>query len=159
MAILLPAVRRYETPPGKQAQMDWGICHYQDAQGSLHKVPTFVIILGNSRMKYVEFTSRCDLNSLHRCIVNAFAYYGGMPQEILTDNMKTVVTGREAGKPIWNTRFADFAADIGFTPKVCRVRSPQTKGKVERLVRYVKENFLPGRRFEDLDDLNRQVVA
>jgi hypothetical protein len=48
---------------------------------------------------------------------------------------------------------------MGFTPKVCRVRSPQTKGKVERLVRYVKENFLPGRRFEDLDDLNRQAVA
>jgi len=155
----LPAVRRYETPPGKQAQMDWGICHYQDAQGGLHKVPAFVIILGNSRMRYVEFTSRCDLNSLQRCMVNAFAYYGGMPQEILTDNMKTVVTGREAGKPIWNTRFADFTVDMGFTPKVCRVRSPQTKGKVERLVRYVKENVLPGRRFEDLDDLNRQAVA
>lgn len=76
---------------------------------------------------------------------------------MLTDNMKTVVTGREAGKSIWNTRFADFATELGFVPKVCRIRSPQTKGKGKRLVRYVKDNFLLGRRFEDLEDLNRRA--
>jgi transposase len=155
----LPAVRRYETAAGKQAQMDWGICHYMDSSGTLHKVPVFVMILGKSRMKYTEFTSRCDLSSLERCIVNAFSYCGGIPENVLTDNMKTVVTGREAGKPLWNTRFADFAAELGFVPKVCRIRSPQTKGKVERLVRYVKDNFLPGRQFEDLEDLNRQALC
>lgn len=155
----LPAVRRYETPPGKQAQMDWGICQYADSSGTLHKVPAFVMILGKSRAKYVEFVSRCDLSSMQRCMVNAFEYFGGIPKEVLTDNMKTVVVGREAGKPIWNTRFADFAAELGFVPKVCRIRSPQTKGKVERLVRYVKDNFLPGRRFEDLEDLNRQAMV
>lgn len=154
----LPAARRFETPSGKQAQMDWGICQYTDSSGTLHKVPAFVMILGYSRVKYVEFTSRCDLHSLQRCIVNAFSYFGGVPKEILTDNMKTVVVGRQAGKAIWNTRFEDFAADIGFTPKVCRVRSPQTKGKVERLVHYVKDNFLPGRKFEDISDLNRQAL-
>ena len=154
----LPAIRRFETPSGKQAQMDWGICQYTDGSGDVHKVPAFVMILGCSRVKYVEFSSRCDLNSLQRCIVNAFSYFGGVPKEVLTDNMKTVVVGRQAGKPIWNTRFEDFAADIGFIPKVCRVRSPQTKGKVERLVHYVKNNFLPGRRFEDLSDLNRQAI-
>ena len=73
--------------------------------------------------------------------------------------MKTVVVGHQAGKVIWNTRFEDFAVDIGFTPKVCRVRSPQTKGKVERLVHYVKNNFLPGRTFEDLSDLNCQALG
>ena len=158
-AKVLPAVRRYETPAGKQAQMDWGICHYTDSSGMLHKVPAFVMILGKSRVKYTEFTSRCDLSSLERCIVNAFSYFGGMPENVLTDNMKTVVTGREAGNPIWNTRFADFAAELGFVPKVCHIRSPQTKGKVERLVRYVKDNFLPGRQFEDLEDLNRQALC
>ena len=153
-----PAVRRYETPSGKQAQMDWGICQYQDSSGTLHKAPVFVMILGYSRVKYIEFTSRCDLASMERCMVNAFTYFGGVPSEVLTDNMKTVVIGRELGKPIWNTKFADFAVDIGFVPKVCRVRMPQTKGKVERLVRYVKENFFPGRKFEDLEDLNRQAL-
>ncbi len=152
-----PAVQRYETPSGKQAQMDWGICQYQDSVGTLHKVPVFVMILGYSRAKYIEFTARCDLASMERCMVNAFTYFGGVPTEVLTDNMKTVVVGRELGKPIWNTKFADFAVDIGFVPKVCRVRMPQTKGKVERLVRYVKENFFPGRQFEDLEDLNCQA--
>lgn len=154
----LPAVRRFETPGGKQAQMDWGICQYDDSGGAIHKVPVFVMILGASRAKYVEFASRCDLNSLQRCMVNAFSYFGGVPKEVLTDNMKTVVVGRQAGTPLWNTRFEAFAVDIGFTPKVCRVRSPQTKGKVERLVRYIKDNFLRGRTFEDLSDLNRQVL-
>ena len=157
-AKLLPAVRRFETPSGKQAQMDWGICHYADSDGALHKVPVFVMILGHSRVKYVEFARRCDLNSLQRCIVNALSYFGGVPEEVLTDNMKTVVTGRQGGKAVWNTRFEDFATEIGFTPKVCRIRSPQTKGKVERLVHYVKNNFLPGRIFEDLSDLNRQTL-
>lgn len=95
-----------------------------DSSGALHKVPAFVMILGKSRVKYVEFTSRCNLSSLERCIVNAFSYFGGTPETVLTDNMKTVVMGREAGKPIWNTRFADFAAELGFVPKVCCIRSP-----------------------------------
>jgi len=96
---------------------------------------------------------------LLRCIVNAFEYFGGVPKIVLTDRMKTVIDGSEAGKPLWNKRFEDFASDMGFLPKVCRPRRPQTKGKVERLVEYVKDNFLPGRQFRDLDDLNRQTIA
>lgn len=57
----------------------------------------------------------------------------------------------------WVFQFSDFAVEVGFLPKVCRVRKPQTKGKVERLVRYVKENFFPGRKFTDLEDLNQQA--
>ena len=120
-----PAVRRYETLPGKQAQMDWGITHYIDEKGEIHKTPVFVMILGNSRCKYVEFTKRCDIYSLLRCMTNAFEYYGGVPETVLTDRMKTVITGSEAGKPIWNSRFEDFASEMGFVPKVCRVRKPQ----------------------------------
>lgn len=153
-----PAVRRYETEPGKQAQMDWGICQFEDKEGNLHHVPGFVMILSHSRVKYVEFTSRCDLRSMERCMLNAFQHFGGIPQEVLTDNMKTVVDHREAGKVIWNPQFADFSAEIGFVPKVCKVRKPQTKGKVERLVRYVKDNFFHGRVFENLEDLNRQAI-
>jgi len=64
-----PAVRRYETLPGKQAQMDWGIVHYIDEKGIVHKAPAFMMILGSSRTKYLEFTKRCDFYSLLRCIV------------------------------------------------------------------------------------------
>lgn len=154
----LPAVPRYESNPGKQAQMDYGICHYTDLDGVIHKVPAFIMIMGHSRSKYVEFVKRCDIYSLQRCLVNAFEYYGGIPETILTDRMKTVVIGTEGGRTIWNTKFQEFATDMGFVPKLCKVRRPQTKGKVERLVQYVKDSFLPGRTFTDLKDLNLQAI-
>lgn len=155
----LPAVPRYETLPGKQAQMDYGICHYVDLDGVTHKIPAFIMIMGNSRAKYVEFVKRCDLYSLQRCLINAFEYFGGVPETILTDRMKTVIIGTDGKEIIWNTKFQEFARDMGFVPKVCRARRPQTKGKVERLVHYVKDNFLPGRAFTDLADLNLQAMV
>ena len=106
----------------------------------------------------MEFTKRCDFYSLLRCIVNALEHFGGVPKTILTDRMKTVIDGSEAGKPVWNRRFEDFARDMGFIPKACRARRPQTKGKVECLIDYVKDNFLPGRQFRDIEDLNRQAL-
>ena len=70
----------------------------QDQSGALHKVAVFVMILGYSRTKYIEFVSRCDLRSMERCMLNAFLYFGGVPKEVLTDNMKTVVAGRELAR-------------------------------------------------------------
>lgn len=152
--------RRFETPPGKQAQVDWGICIYHDVHGIQRKVPVFVMVLGYSRSVYVEFVRRCDIYSFLRCMYNAFVYFGGVPEVILTDRMKTVLIGMgDDHKPQWHALFADFALAMGFLPKVCRARRPQTKGKVERAVRFVKENFLPDRRFTTLDDLNAQARA
>ena len=152
-----PAVRRYETKPGVQAQMDWGICKYTDLQGQIRKVACFVMVLGYSRMRYIEFCTRCDLSSLLRCCVHAFEYFRGVPEVVLTDRMKTVITRMDNGEAVWQEGFLRFATELGFVPKVCRVRRPQTKGKVERLVQYVKGNFMPGRQFTDLDDLNVQA--
>jgi transposase len=152
-----PAVRRYETKAGSQVQMDWGICKYLDPCNQIRKVACFVMVLGFSRVRYVEFCKRCDLGSLLRCCVNAFEYFGGVPEVLLTDHMKTVITQVDHGQAVWQEEFQRFATDLGFVPKVCRVRRPQTKGKVERLVQYVKRNFMPGRTFIDLDDLNAQA--
>lgn len=152
-----PAVRRYETKPGSQVQMDWGICKYTDLKGRVRKVACFIMVLGFSRMRYIEFSKRCDLRSMLRCIVHAFEYFGGVPQSLLTDHMKTVVLHVDGGKASWQEGFLQFATDLGFIPKLCRVRRPQTKGKVERLVSYVKDNFMPGRQFLDLVDLNLQA--
>lgn len=157
-AKIAPAVRRYESLPEQQAQVDWGICSYIDENGITHKVPAFAMIMSSSRAKYIEFTKRCDIYSLMWCMINAFEYFGGVPKVVLTDRMKTVLISMESGNPAWNKRFEEFAADIGFMPKVCRPRRPQTKGKVERLVEYLKDNFLPGRQFKDIDDLNHQAI-
>jgi len=78
---------------------------------------------------------------------------------VLTDRMKTVILGvDENNRPIWTATFKDFAATLGFVPRVCRARRPQTKGKVESGIGFVKDNFLPGRSFTDYGDLNRQAI-
>ncbi|SDW99650.1 Transposase [Alicyclobacillus hesperidum] len=151
---------RYETKPGVQAQVDWGLCDYTDKYGQARKLAVFVMVLGYSRVMYVEFARRCDIHSFLRCFVHAIEFFGGIPNVALTDHMKTVVLGmNDDHTPQWHWLFEDFALAIGLTPKLCKVRRPQTKGKVERMVRYVKENFWPGRRFTDIADLNRQAVA
>lgn len=154
-----PAVRRYESKAGQQAQMDWGIMKYRDLSGEVRKVAVFVIVLGFSRTRYIEFSRRCDIWSLLRCLVHAFEYFGGIPQTILTDRMKTVIESTDHGKPVWQEKFQHFATEMGFVPKVCRVRRPQTKGKVERLVHYVRDNFIPGRQFTDFGDLQSQAIS
>ena len=154
-----PAVQRFETLPGQQAQMDWGFMNYKARNGQMKKVACFVMILGHSRMRYIEFSRRCESASLLRCMLNAFEYFGGVPQVVLTDRMKTVIISTDNGKPVWHEPFERFATDMRFIPKVCRPRRPQTKGKVERLVHYVRDNFLPGRAFIDFGDLQLQAVA
>jgi transposase len=142
---------RFETPPGKQAQADWAYCgRFRDGSGSLVSIYAFVMVLSFSRMLFVRFTTSMKLPELIRCHLEAFAYFGGWPEQILYDNMKQVRLGRDA----WNPLFLDFAQHYGLVPKTHRIRRPRTKGKVERSVDYVKNNFLNGRSFDGLDDLN-----
>lgn len=143
LAKAAPAVQRYETAPGKQAQMDWGICQFTDSTGKPHHIPAFVMILSNSRVKYVEFTSRCDLRSMERCMTNAFGYFGGIPHEVLTDNMKTVVDHREAGTVIWNLQFADFAAGIRLRTQSVQGSKTANKRKSRTTGWLRKGQFLP----------------
>ena len=142
---------RFETPPSKQAQADCG--RFPDAAGQIVPVYAFVMVLSSSRMLYVEFTSSMHLPVLIRCHINAFEFFGGWPHEILYDNMKQVQLSQQE----WNPLFADFANHYGFAARTHRIRRPRTKGKVERMVHYVKDAFLNGRTFCDLADLNAQA--
>jgi hypothetical protein len=142
---------RFETPPGKQAQADWAYCgRFPDAAGRLVPVYAFVMVLSFSRMLYVEFTSSMKLPWLIRCHLNAFDFFGGWPSEVLYDNMKQVRLSPEELNPL----FLDFARHYDIAVKTCRVRRPRTKGKVERMVHYVKDGFLNGRSFADFAELN-----
>jgi transposase len=150
------ATVRFETPPGLQAQVDWAHCgRFPDPNGQIIPIYAFVLVLSFSRMLYVEFTTSMDLATLLQCHLHAFAFLGGWPKELLYDNMKQVklLPGPQGA---WNPLFLDFVEHYGITPKTCRVRRPRTKGKVERMVGYLKENFLAGRSFADLADLNAQ---
>jgi transposase len=146
---------RFETKPGEQAQMDWGTLGRFEG----HRLYAFALTLCYSRMRYVEFTQRQDMETLLDCLVHSFHYFGGVTQTILTDNMKTVVLNRSGGIIHWNPRFLDFAAYYGFLPRVCQPYRPETKGKIESTIRYLKGNFWPGIQFQSLSDLNQQARA
>jgi len=144
---------RFETPPGQQAQADWSYCgRLPDHAGHPCPVYAFAYLLCYSRMLFIRFTTSMKMAQLIACHQGAFAAFGGWPQVVLLDNMKQV----RAGPGRLNEQFLDFANHHGFTPRTHRPYRPRTKGKVERVIDYVKDNFLLGRDFADLDDLNRQ---
>ncbi len=149
-------VQRFETKPGEQVQFDWGEFKYEQ-DGGFRKLYGFTAILCYSRMRFVTFVKRCDTPTMIRCLMEAFEYFGGLPKAALTDRMKSVFLEMEDKKPRWNPLFADFMASIGVAPRVCKAYTPQTKGKVERTVGFVKQSFWAGVSFTDVDDLNRQA--
>jgi len=139
------AVLRFETLPGQQAQVDWMHAGSVWVGGVLRKRYAFIMKLGYSRRSYVEFTLSMDQPTLFLCMIHAFEYFGGVPVEVLFDNMKTAfLCNQEEHRWYCHPRLAAFAAHYGFTPRRCRVYRPQTKGKVEREVRYVRYSFFPG---------------
>ena len=118
----------------------------------------FVMILGYSRFVYATFTTSMNELVLQRCHQEAFAAFGGVPHEMLYDNMKTVTVGRdESYRPIFQREFAEFAARYGFMPKCAQPYRAKTKGKVERAIGFLQTSFLPGRTFTDLVDANAQL--
>lgn len=142
---------RFETAPGKQAQVDWTYCgKFPTPDGKLVSVYGFAMVLSYSRMLYVEFTTSMKTPALLDCHERAFAALGGIPETILYDNMKQVRLDRSR----LNEQFVDFASHYGFTIKTHRAYRPRTKGKIERPMTYIKDNFLKGRSFTDLDHLN-----
>ena len=150
---LQKATVRFETPPGEQAQVDWAEAgYYVDDVGRRRKVYAFVMILSFSRMLYVEWTTRMNVTELIACHQRAFEFFGGWPRRILYDNMKQV----RLSPSQWNPLMMDFLSHHGITPSTHRPYRPRTKGKVERVIRYLKENFLLGRTFVDLADLRAQ---
>jgi transposase len=155
----VPAVYRYETKPGIQGQVDWAECGYIDIDGEKRKLYCFTIVLGYSRMRYAEFTLRMDVFTLIQCHINAFQYFGGYPQELLYDNITQIVKKRalKSSDSTWNPRYQDFFEHYGFIPRLCRPYRPQTKGKIERTVGFVKKDFFMGGRFTSFTDLNFQL--
>ena len=157
------AMVRFETMPGKQGQMDWGFFedHTVHEEGKWKKLYCFLMILGYSRVRYIEFVTDMSTNTLIRCHQNVFRYFGGYPEEILYDNMKQVHIKRllKQEDSTLNRQFEDFAGFYGYKPVLCRPYRGQTKGKVERTVQFVRDNFMIGIKYNSLADLNGQALA
>ena len=150
--------RRFETPPGRQAQVDFAYFRttFTDEPSTPRVVWLFSLVLGHSRMLWGRFVAHQDLDTVLRCHTAAFEALGGVPAEILYDRMKTAVLGEVAEGVIDNEKLLGFARHYGFLPKACRPYRAQTKGKVERPFRSIREDFFLARSFRDLDDLNAQ---
>jgi transposase len=146
---------RFETPPGHQAQVDFA--HFKLPWGVRYAL---VVVLGYSRLLWLKFYPRQTLAVLIAGLEEAFAAFGGVPAELLFDQMKAVVIDDErltGGLLLSNPQCVRFAAHWGFRIRACRPYRAQTKGKVERPISYVRTGFFYGRDFASDADLQAQA--
>lgn len=131
--------------PGECAQVDWGHAGFLNVGQARRRLSFLVVTLCYSRLMYLEFTLAQTLEHFLSALQNAFLYFGGVPAEILSDNLKTAVLRHPFGEAaVFHERYMDFAGHHGFTPKACGIHQPQAKGRVENNVGYVKKSLLNG---------------
>ena len=156
--------RQYEAvedpPMGHQVQVDFGETKLLDTCGQLIKLRFIAFVLSHSRYKYVEwlarpFTTR-DVIQTHE---NAFEYYGGMPKEIVYDQDHLILVSENHGDLVLTQEFAKYVTKRQFKIYMCRKQDPETKGRVENVVGFVKKNFSRNRVFHHIDKLNEECWA
>ncbi len=149
--------RRFETPPGHQAMVDLGEKRGVRISGGRQTVYFIAMVLSRSRRKYVEWFERpIDTEMLLRFHESAFGYFEGVPRQMVYDQMKLAVLEERYGEVEFNQAFYSYAQWRHLEVYVCHKADPETKGKIESVVRYVKRGFLPGREFQSFGDLLRQ---
>lgn len=150
-------VVRFETAPGHQAQVDFA--EFRLPWGKRYAL---VVVLGYSRLLWLQFFRRQTMAVLMRGLEEAFEFFGGVTSELLFDQLKAVIIDDErldGGRLLENAEFLRFAAHWGFRIRACRPYRARTKGKVERPISYVRQSFFYGRSFLNDDDLNAQALS
>jgi transposase len=146
-----------ETLPGEQGQVDWGSFGTVRVGHATRKLSVFVMVLGWSRAFYARFTLDQQMESFLRGHVEAFAYFGGAPRVLLYDNLKSVVLDRVGEHVRFHPRILDLAGHHHFEPRPCAPYRGNEKGKVERVIQYLRHSFFAARRFSSVADLNAQL--
>jgi len=142
---------------GRQAQVDFGEYNMRDGQGKRVKVYFFTMVLSRSRYKYVYYSLSPFTSALAiYAHLKAFAYFGGVPKEIVYDQDRVFLVSENLGDLILTEEFQTFCKAMPFELFFCRKADPQSKGKVENVVKYIKQNFLYNRPFVDISILNRE---
>ena len=144
-----PVTVRFETLPGEQAQVDWALVGRRSVDGAQRDLWVFVMVLGYSRMLFAEFVWDLSAASLRRSLLRAHRFFQGSVRQWLFDNPKIVTLERHGTVVRFHSMLLEVAGELLTEPRVCNLRAPQEKGKVERAVRYLRERFLDGRTIRD----------
>jgi transposase len=148
---------RMEPAAGERFDIDWGHFGALIYNGATRKLYAFCLIECHSRKMYLEFTHSQTFETFVRCHIHAFEAMTGIARELWFDNLASVVAEHEGNLVRFNPRFLGFAREYGFIPRACHVAAAWEKGKVERAIGYVRQNFWPLRTFTDLRDVNTQA--
>jgi transposase len=148
---------RMEPFAGERFEVDWAHFDVLNYSGDIRKLYAFALVDAHSRMLYVEFTHSQSFETFARCHVHAFHALQGVAREIVYDNLATAVAEHDGRLVRFLPRFLGFAREYNFFPRACNPASGWEKGKVERSIGYLRQNFWPLRGFKDLHDANRQV--
>jgi transposase len=151
-------VRLSETEPGKRAAHDWSDYNVRfTLREKTERVTFFSYILSYSRRQYIDVVDDKKQKTLLRALINAFIYLDGVPKEIRSDNQRACVDRWEAGLPVFNSKYLEFASHYRFRPLTITPGRPEENLKVERPFSYLERSFLNGREFRDRDDLKEQL--
>jgi transposase len=151
------AYLRLKTLPGEQGQVDWGSFGSHTIGRATHKLMAFVMVLSYSRRIFLRFYLNAQMANFLRGHEAAFAAWNGQPKVLLYDNLKSAVLERVGQAIRFHPTLLDFAAHYRFEPRPVAIARGNEKGRVERAIRYVRDNFWPARQWKDLDDLNAQA--
>jgi transposase len=150
-----PAFLTLSFAPGQCAQVDWGQFGSMAVGNTRRRLSFFAMVLCYSRMLYVEFTVSETLEHFLACHANAFTFFGGVPERIMVDNLRSAVLEHALGQaPVLNPHYKDFADHFGFEVRACGVGQAHEKGRVENAVGYIKKNFLAGLELSDFALVN-----
>lgn len=153
------AYLRLRTLPGEQAQIDWGHFGHLEIGNAKRPLMAFVAVLSYSRKIFLQFYLDARMANFLRGHEAAFNAWHGVPRVLLYDNLKSAVLERRGDAIRFNPTLLEFAAHYRFEPRPVAVARGNEKGRVERAIRYVRDNFFAAREWKDIDDLNHQAIV
>ena len=153
------AYLRLRTLAGEQGQIDWGHFGHITIGDAKRPLMAFVMVLSYSRKVFLHFYLNARTENFLRGHELAFNYFSGVPRVALYDNLKSAVLDRQGDAVRFNPTLLAFAAHYRFEPRPCAVYRGNEKGRVERSIRYIRDNFFAARQYSSLDDLNQQALA
>ena len=151
------AYLRLQTLPGEQAQMDWGSFSYLQIGRAKRRLMAFVMVLSYSRRIFLRFYHDAQMASFLHGHVQAFEVLG-VPRVVLYDNLKSAVLKRYGKQIEFNPKLLELSAHYRYEPRPVAVARGNEKGRVERAIRYIRDNFFAARTITDLDSLNEQAA-